>query len=667
MLRRFLIALLAVAVLLSVSISTAALGDPPSQAGSKVITGGQRDFAFPVPGHSMLSSCFLDNRRHCALDFPAPQGTPVVASYAGTVIATYNGCDHNYGKSASCCNDGFGNYVVLQHDYVLKSGEHITLYSRYSHLTAATVSVGQAVSKGQQVGTVGSTGYSTGHHLDYQILYGGWSPFREYSIDPYINELLELPEGLYSMNSGGCCSEYVAYVKEFYPSCQHPGYSSEGRCSECGYLYPFESTWNTAAMGIYTASQTGVFSLPYASATQTASLSAGQTVTVNASVTNAMGESWYQISGGYVPKASLTFQDYLPSSITCDISLPYEGQTLVQRSYDVKGTITSYYPLKTVTAYLDGSYLVSWEVSAGTTSVNLTHSPINGSLYFSSLTPGKHTLTVTAKDTTGRDTSTVLTRTFYIEAAAPTTCTVSFDAGEGSCAVPSAAINIGSALGQLPVPELEGHTFCGWYASDGTLVTADTVINADTVLTAAWEPIQYTVTFPNSTVTVSYGQAVPEFPKLSMEGHILAGWFSADGDAYTSATPVTKDISLMPLWKPCQYQLTLDCAGGSRSCKEYDVIYGELYGALPTPMRQGYTFGGWMLGEQLITEDTSVTTAADHTLTALWEANEVREVSEEADLSFLWWLIPVAVVLLGSSTAAVILLRKKNAIEPVTE
>ena len=151
--------------LLPVSIHAAS--SPPSQAGKKVLSGGQRDFAFPVPGHNMLSSCFYDNRNHCALDFPAPKGTKIVASYAGTVIATYNGCSHNYGKSRSCgCGSGFGNYVILKHDYVLKSGEHITLYSSYNHLTKATVYEGQTVKKGQQVGTMGSTGYSTGHHLD---------------------------------------------------------------------------------------------------------------------------------------------------------------------------------------------------------------------------------------------------------------------------------------------------------------------------------------------------------------------------------------------------------------------------------------------------------------------------------------------------------------------
>ena len=155
----------------------------PAGCGPRKMEGGQRDFGWPVPDNYGISSCYLDGanagdpdgRNHYAIDIPANMGTRVVASYAGTVEAIYSGCSHNYSKNYSCCNDGFGNFVVLKHTYKLADGSTKTLYSRYSHLTNVSVSVGQTVSKGTLVGTVGSTGYSQGFHLDFQILQNNWN------------------------------------------------------------------------------------------------------------------------------------------------------------------------------------------------------------------------------------------------------------------------------------------------------------------------------------------------------------------------------------------------------------------------------------------------------------------------------------------------------------
>ena len=484
--------ILAVLLVCALPLGTFAIGDPPSQSGSKVLSGGQRDFELPVPGNSMLSSCFYYNRNHCALDFPAPKGTPVVASYDGTVIATYNGCSHNYGKSYRCCDDGFGNYVVLQHDYTLKGGEHITLYSSYNHLTKATVSLGQTVSKGQQVGTMGSTGYSTGHHLDYQILYGGLTPFRSYSIDPYINELLELPEGLHSMNSGGCCSRYVAYVKEYYPRCLHESFSAEGSCTGCGYTFDWSSTRSTAVMGIYSAvSDITPAAKPYSASLGTAgqAIAAGTEVSVSASVTNGAGESWYELKDGtYLPKSALTFVRYLDSEFQCQVTSPTEGQTLKQQSHTLSGSISSLYPLRKVSGYLDGICYGSWTGSSSATTLALSGTDINNKLYFSTLSPGKHTLTITAADASGREEVTVAERTFYIEQP-PTFYTVTFDPNGGNCENSSISVQEGYAVGTLPTPQKDGHSFTGWYTESGAAANAETIVNQATTLYAHWEPL----------------------------------------------------------------------------------------------------------------------------------------------------------------------------------
>ena len=181
--------------------------------GPVVISGGQRNFQWPVPGWYNIMSCFYDYRNHCALDIAASAGTAVVASYDGVVIqAVDKGTDY-YG-------DGFGNYVVVEHDYVTLDGIYITIYTRYSHMKKVYVGVGAYVYGGSTVlGEVGMTGAANGNHLDFQILYGGWQPYQKYSIDPYANQLLVLPENLEIWDEWPCGMEYYNLIVELY---SHP-------------------------------------------------------------------------------------------------------------------------------------------------------------------------------------------------------------------------------------------------------------------------------------------------------------------------------------------------------------------------------------------------------------------------------------------------------------
>lgn len=104
-------------------------------------------FTNPVPGALVTQSIHGWN----AVDLAAPNGTPIYAAAAGTVIISKVG---GY-------NGGYGNYVVIDHG----SG----VQTLYAHLATDSVSVGDAVAQGARIGTVGISGVATGYHLHLEV------------------------------------------------------------------------------------------------------------------------------------------------------------------------------------------------------------------------------------------------------------------------------------------------------------------------------------------------------------------------------------------------------------------------------------------------------------------------------------------------------------------
>lgn len=93
-------------------------------------------------------------------------GEGILAAQSGKVILVSNSCSHNYGKSWSCgCGGGYGNYIIIDH-----GGGLSTLYA---HCESIYVYEGQQVSKGDTIGAVGTTGWSTGYHLHFEVRENG--------------------------------------------------------------------------------------------------------------------------------------------------------------------------------------------------------------------------------------------------------------------------------------------------------------------------------------------------------------------------------------------------------------------------------------------------------------------------------------------------------------
>ncbi|NJR56646.1 MAG: M23 family metallopeptidase [Acaryochloris sp. CRU_2_0] len=96
----------------------------------------------PAPGASSF---------HAAVDLAMPSGTPILAADGGVVeYAGWKG--------------GYGNYILINH------GNGLATW--YGHNQANNVRVGQKVTAGQHIGMVGSTGISTGPHVDFGVVEG---------------------------------------------------------------------------------------------------------------------------------------------------------------------------------------------------------------------------------------------------------------------------------------------------------------------------------------------------------------------------------------------------------------------------------------------------------------------------------------------------------------
>ena len=109
-------------------------------------------FAHPVRGWDMSQVFGHTNfeKNHTGIDLTSRSGTAILASASGRVVSVTRGW-----------GGGYGNHIVISH------GDGFT--TLYGHLSSFMVSSGQWVNQGQQIGVMGSTGWSTGTHLHFEI------------------------------------------------------------------------------------------------------------------------------------------------------------------------------------------------------------------------------------------------------------------------------------------------------------------------------------------------------------------------------------------------------------------------------------------------------------------------------------------------------------------
>lgn len=140
-------------------------------------------WTFPVEGNYAITTYF--NSSHKAIDIYSYKGynSNILAANNGTVITASGNCN----DQGSSCNGRRGNYVVIKHNV----GNYYTVYM---HLNRIMVSVGENVSTGQVIATMGNTGYVipaksesnpyAGTHLHFCLFIG--EPYNGgYPVNPF--------------------------------------------------------------------------------------------------------------------------------------------------------------------------------------------------------------------------------------------------------------------------------------------------------------------------------------------------------------------------------------------------------------------------------------------------------------------------------------------------
>ena len=146
----FIALVLAVATILSVGVLDLGTGSVAASGWTKPVAGAviSQRFGCTTFGAEPYDAACPGKHFHSGVDLAIRAGTPVYAADAGTARVVSS-------------TTGFGLHVIIDH------GDG--LVSLYGHLSTVIVATGEAVEAGRQIGTVGSTGNSTGPHLHFEI------------------------------------------------------------------------------------------------------------------------------------------------------------------------------------------------------------------------------------------------------------------------------------------------------------------------------------------------------------------------------------------------------------------------------------------------------------------------------------------------------------------
>ena len=212
--------------------------------------------------------------------------------------------------------------------------------------------------------------------------------------------------------------------------------------------------------------------------------------------------------------------------------------------------------------------------------------------------------------------------------------------------LPKAAdVEVGTTVTVADVPSVDGYTFDGWYVND-KLTESFVMPNADVTVEGRWiKNAEYSVSYKYvGDETPANAPAVPETKTFmigskveiteipSLDGYTFNGWYyngaKYDGVTNTELTMPNHDVVMVGRWTknvPDSYNVTYSYIGEAPDAAAdllpelKTVKVGETVTVADVPVLEGYTFAGWYLGKEIVTEFTMP--ANNVTLTGVWTKN----------------------------------------------
>ena len=362
---------------------------------------------------------------------------------------------------------------------------------------------------------------------------------------------------------------------------------------------------------------------------------------------SAFGRYTYDISSYAAGKYKMKATWFSPSGISTDATANFTipGFTTTSKSQTFDSTPVGNNNSKTIsfgTHY--GTTLKTNNCSiSGTNYTEFSVTSINESgvtVQFKPTSAGSKTATLTITDAHSKKCTITLSGTATLP-----TYTVTFNANGHGTAPTAQTVTQGNKATTPAAPTVTGYTFGGWYKEANCTNAFDfnTAITADITLYAKWTANKYTVTLDNqsattagtTSVSATYGSAMPEITIPSRTGYTFGGYYTdkngggtqyykADG---TSATNWNLEgaQTLYAKWTITNYTITYNLNGGTNNANNpahYTIASATI--TLQSPTRTGYTFSGWYESSNF--SGSAVTTIAtgstgNKTLYAKWTAN----------------------------------------------
>ena len=195
-----------------------------------------------------------------------------------------------------------------------------------------------------------------------------------------------------------------------------------------------------------------------------------------------------------------------------------------------------------------------------------------------------------------------------------------------------------------------GYNLVGWFndSTDGEkVVDSEGKIVPDTVvgyvldgkwdllenktLYARWELVNYTITYDlaggeaENPITYTILTETFSLNEPTKQGLLFVGWTGSNGEEVEMEVQILKgstgDKNFVAHWISASFTLTFHAVGGQVNPESKQVVYGEAFGELPTPTKDGYDFAGWftMIGEgEEVNEETILSQPKNMTIYAHW-------------------------------------------------